>query len=100
MPAPVVCPPLVDRAKSGFGVPLAAWFRGPLRRLPDEILLDPRALGRGYFRREYVAGLIDDHLTGRRDNSSRIWALLQLELWLRMYVDPAMEPAPVTVSAT
>jgi asparagine synthase (glutamine-hydrolysing) len=78
---------ILHRPKSGFGVPIRTWLRGPLRHLPAEILLDGRAVERGYFRDEYVRGLIDDHIRGARDNAYRIWALIQLELWLRTFVD-------------
>jgi asparagine synthase (glutamine-hydrolysing) len=78
---------LLERPKWGFGVPIDSWLRRPLRRLPAEILLDRRSVERGFFRREYVAGLIDDHVSGRRNNANRIWALIQLELWLRTFVD-------------
>ena len=78
---------LLDRPKWGFGVPLDSWLRGPLRELPREILLDPTALDRNFFREEYVRGLISDHVSGARDNASRLWALIQLELWLRTFVD-------------
>ena len=78
---------LLDRPKWGFGVPIDAWLRGPLRHLPDEILLDPATVGRGFFRCEYVEGLIGDHRSGARNNANRIWALIQLELWQRTFVD-------------
>jgi asparagine synthase (glutamine-hydrolysing) len=82
---------LLDRPKWGFGVPIDAWLRGPLRRLPSEILLDPRSTERGFFREEYVRGLIDDHVSDRRNNANRIWALIQLELWLRTFVDANLD---------
>ncbi len=78
---------LLDRPKRGFGVPLDTWLRGPLRDLPREILLDPSALERGFFREEYVRGMIEDHVEGARNNANRLWALIQLELWLRTFVD-------------
>jgi len=89
---------ILDRRKMGFGVPLAEWFRGPLRDLPGEILLDTRSLGRGYFRERAIRDLIDRHQRGAEDTSNRIWALLQLELWLRTYVD-AERPQQVAMSA-
>jgi asparagine synthase (glutamine-hydrolysing) len=78
---------ILDRPKQGFGVPIAEWFRGSLRSLPREILLDPTARARGIFKPEYVEGLIADHQAGARDNAYRIWALIQLELWQRTFVD-------------
>ena len=82
---------VLDRPKSGFSVPIAAWFRGPLRDLPREILLDEESRVRGLFREEYVRDLIDQHHAGTRDNSSRIWALIQLELWFRTFVDSRID---------
>lgn len=88
---------ILDRPKMGFSVPLADWFRGGLRDLPKEVLLDRRSLERGIFREHALRALIDDHLTGRADNSLKLWALLQLELWFRSYVDAAV-PAPPVLS--
>jgi asparagine synthase (glutamine-hydrolysing) len=85
---------ILDRPKQGFGVPIKEWFRGPLRSLPGEVLLDPVATARGMFRSEYVEGLIADHQSGARDNAYRIWALVQLELWQRTFVD-RLESGPL-----
>ena len=81
---------ILDRPKRGFGSPMSAWFRGPLSALPAEVLLDPSA-DRGWFRRETVRSLIDDHVHARRDNMTKLWALLQLELWLRTYIEDRRE---------
>jgi asparagine synthase (glutamine-hydrolysing) len=78
---------ILDRPKMGFGVPLGRWFREDLRSLPADVLLDPRTLGRGYFREQELAALIEDHRSGVADNSARLWSLLQLELWHREVVD-------------
>jgi asparagine synthase (glutamine-hydrolysing) len=78
---------ILDRPKQGFAVPLERWFRDELRHVPRETLLDSRALGRGYFREERVRELIEQHETGTHDNANKLWALIQLELWLRTYVD-------------
>jgi asparagine synthase (glutamine-hydrolysing) len=85
---------VIDRPKMGFAVPLADWLRGDLRSLPGEVLLDPAATSRGWFRPEAVTRLIDDHVSGATDNAYKLWALLQLELWLRQYIDAAA-PTPV-----
>jgi asparagine synthase (glutamine-hydrolysing) len=88
---------IIDRPKMGFGVPIAHWFRGPLRQLPEEVLLDPMATTRGIFRSDRVRQLIDDHHCGAADNSSKLWALIALELWFRTYID-AFESVPVTLA--
>jgi len=79
--------PIRRRPKMGFGVPLDHWFRNELRDFAREILLDPRTLGRGYFRAPVVHELLEAHQSGRFDHSIRLWALLVLELWQREWVD-------------
>jgi asparagine synthase (glutamine-hydrolysing) len=88
---------VIDRPKMGFGAPIASWFRGALSSLPEDVLLDPVSTGRGMFRREQVRLLIDEHRAGRRDNASKLWSLLVLELWFRTYIDPA-QPALVSLA--
>ena len=86
---------VVDRRKMGFSVPIAAWFRGELRELPREVLLDGRATGRGLFETEEIERMIDRHQDGSgKDYSNHLWALIQLEMWFRTYVDPAVPRPP------
>jgi asparagine synthase (glutamine-hydrolysing) len=75
------------RRKMGFAVPMDHWFRGELRPMLSEVLLDPLATGRGYFRPEVVQQLLDEHDTGRFNHAQRLWSLLILELWHREWVD-------------
>jgi hypothetical protein len=53
----------------------------------SEVLLDPASIARGWFREDTVRSLVDDHVAHRADNTTKLWALLQLELWLRTFVD-------------
>jgi asparagine synthase (glutamine-hydrolysing) len=78
---------IIGRRKMGFGVPVARWFRGELKDLAFDTLLDGRARERGYFRPEAVAAMLNEHLGGRYDHGHRIWALLVLEMWHREFVD-------------
>ena len=78
---------ILHRDKKGFSVPLADWLAGDLRELPRDVLLDRASLERGYFREAAVRRLIDDHVSRRRDNANKLWALIQLELWLRTFID-------------
>jgi asparagine synthase (glutamine-hydrolysing) len=75
------------RQKRGFAVPMDHWFRGELRPMLSEVLLDSRAAGRGYFRLEAVQQLLDEHDTGRFNHAQRLWSLLILELWHREWID-------------
>ena len=78
--------PILRRGKMGFGVPLAAWFRGPLREMLWDNLTGA-FLGRGFVRPAFVRYLLNEHHEGRRDNSHRLWGLLMMELWFRQWLD-------------
>ena len=75
------------RPKMGFGVPIDHWFRNELADTLRETLLSERCLDRGYFRREPIQRLIDDHQSRRWDHAYRLWNLLCLECWHRIYID-------------
>lgn len=80
-------PAILKRRKMGFGVPLEAWFKGPLRDLARDVLTSERSVKRGYFRPESLKRLYEEHQAGKIDHSSRIWALVMLEYWHRVYMD-------------
>jgi asparagine synthase (glutamine-hydrolysing) len=80
-------PAILKRKKMGFGVPISRWFRKELKDYIYEILLDRKTLNRGYFKREGIERLLNDHIALRYDHSARIWALLFLEIWFRAFMD-------------
>ncbi|GAB6067003.1 amidotransferase 1, exosortase A system-associated [Methylothermus subterraneus] len=71
------------RPKMGFAVPLASWFRGPLRDRVRAALLGERMLDTGWFNPAFLRTLVEQHQLGLRDFSAPIWALLMLEAFLR-----------------
>ncbi len=71
------------RPKMGFAVPLERWFRGPLRERVREALLGERLVGTGFFDRNYLRHLVDQHESGLRDYSSSLWSLLMFDAFLR-----------------
>ena len=75
-------PELDNRPKTGFGVPLDHWFRGPLKERVREILGDPRNPATSYFRPETVQKLLAEHFSGAFDHAARIWALLVLSFFM------------------
>jgi len=85
---------VLSHRKVGFSVPLGEWFRGPLRAFVEETLLSERALARGLFRPEYVRALVREHMAGRRDLSSKLWSLLNVELWHRIWIDGERPQGP------
>jgi len=80
-------PEILSRPKTGFGVPLAKWFRGELSGLLRGTLLDDRAAKRGLFDRRFLEKMVGEQIDGRRDWSYRLWAFLLLELWFREFID-------------
>ena len=87
---------IIDRPKKGFSVPLDHWFRNELREMTADVLLDSRAMGRGYFRTATVRRMIDEHVRSERTWHEQLWNLLMLELWHRMFIDD--RPARARVS--
>jgi asparagine synthase (glutamine-hydrolysing) len=84
--ARLVPPSVVYRPKKGFAIPLASWLRGPLKRPLEVLLTHPRFERRGYFEKSEVRSRIARHMAGE-DHAAKLWALLWLELWFRMFVD-------------
>lgn len=86
------------RPKMGFAVPLARWFRGPLRqRVRDSLLAGPMLDG-GWLEPSVVRQLVDEHQSGVRDHSTPLWALLMFDAFLRQSMGAA-SPAPMAVAA-
>lgn len=81
---------ILGRAKQGFAVPVAAWFRGELRKMGEDVLLSSSSLSRGYFRREGLEALLRAHFRGEADHGYKLWALLNLELWHRRFMDKSI----------
>jgi asparagine synthase (glutamine-hydrolysing) len=92
---------LVRRPKMGFGVPLEQWFRHELREYSRQVLLDPIASGRGYFRPDAVQRMLQEHQSGVFDHAYRLWGLLFFELWHRRWIDnqPSRSVVPASVVA-
>ena len=78
---------IIYRKKHGFGVPIGYWFRSSLKDYVRDLLLCPRALERGYFRKESVRSLVEEHQSGKRDHGHRLWALLTFEIWHQVFID-------------
>ena len=87
-------PDILDRRKQGFGVPLDVWFRGGLTEVFGDVLGSARTRQRGLFEPAFIGRLVQEHLSGRRDHTLRLWQLLVFELWQRHYVDAPVAAAP------
>lgn len=78
----------LDRPKQGFALPLKHWMRAQLKDDTAGLLLEPRTLQRGYFRKPQIERLLSEHQRGERDHSTALWQLLAFELWHRNYLEP------------
>ena len=78
---------ILTRRKMGFPVPFSEWMRGSGAGLARDVLLDARARQRGITNPGAVSALIDAHAYGSTDAGDAIWALLNLELWYRTFID-------------
>jgi len=80
---------ILTRPKMGFPVPFGRWARGAWNGVVHDVLLDRRTRERGVIDASAVAALLRDHHEGRRNGGDAIWALLNLELWYRTFIDGA-----------
>ena len=74
---------ILYRPKMGFSVPLAGWFRGPLRQQVRDAVLGPVMTDSGYFNPRFLREMVDEHQSGARDYSVSLWSLLMFEAFLR-----------------
>jgi asparagine synthase (glutamine-hydrolysing) len=81
--APYLPPEILYRPKMGFAVPLAQWFRGPLRQQIRDAVLGPVLAETGWFNAAYLLRLVEDHQSGLRNYSTPLWTLLMFESFLR-----------------
>ena len=73
---------LVERPKMGFGIPLDAWLRGPLREWAEALLAKDRLRGEGFLNPAPVREKWHEHLTGRRNWAYHLWGVLMFQAWL------------------
>lgn len=76
---------VIYRPKKGFSLPLAVWFRGPLKAYTEAVLDERKLAGGGLLRPPYVRRLLDEHCSGRANHEEKIFALLSFVTWQRIY---------------
>ena len=73
---------LFERPKTGFAIPIGEWIKGPLRPWAEELLDERRLTAEGWFDAATVRRRWHDHLSGRRDSTPALWAVLMFQAWL------------------
>ena len=80
-------PGILTRPKMGFPVPFSGWVHRTWNDVARDVLLDRRTCQRGLIDPAAVSRLLDEHCLGQRDGGDAIWALMNLELWYRTFID-------------
>lgn len=83
---------LIYRPKQGFSLPLKHWLRKDFAPVVEELLPNGSLVRDKWFRPEAIRGYIDQHAAKQADHTHRLWALLWLEIWHRMFIDKTMKP--------
>jgi asparagine synthase (glutamine-hydrolysing) len=78
---------ILERKKRGFGTPMGAWFKGALAPLVRQMLSPEAIERRGLFDPRAVSALIAAHDASRIDGTDRLLALLNFEIWARLYLE-------------
>src|SRR5918994_1282119 len=85
---------ILTRKKMGFPVPVGRWLRDDFWPVVQEFVLGPRATSRGYFDRGSLARMAEEHRSGRAKHGDRLWLLVNLEIWQRVFCE-GEDPAAV-----
>jgi asparagine synthase (glutamine-hydrolysing) len=83
----LVPPAILSRKKMGFPVPVGRWLSNAFRPLVDEFVLGPRASERRLFNDTALRGLVAEHMSGAAAHGDRLWLLINLEIWQRIFHD-------------
>lgn len=73
---------IIERPKAGFTVPLGEWLRGPLRDWAEALIDEQRLRNEGYLNPAIVRDIWREHISEKRDWSSRLWHILMFQAWL------------------
>jgi asparagine synthase (glutamine-hydrolysing) len=89
---------IATRAKKGFGIPVAAWFKNELRDALQDELSPARLRRQGLFDPAGVQALVSEHMAGRRDHRKQLWTLFVFQLWHRRWLENRVS-RPLSASA-
>ena len=73
---------LTERPKMGFGIPLDAWLRGPLRDWAEDLLNEKRLQKEGYYNSRLIRDKWEEHLSGKKNWQHQLWNVLMFQSWI------------------
>ena len=82
---------IVERPKTGFGIPLGEWLRGPLREWAEELLSPDKISKGGYLDPKPVRRTWEEHLTGVKNHDGPLWGVLMFQAWLKAGMNESTE---------
>lgn len=78
---------ILKRGKMGFPVPVGSWLKDQYWSLVEEFVLGHRARTRGLFDTAFINALAQEHRSGHANHADRLWLLINLEIWQRIFID-------------
>ncbi|MCK4783721.1 MAG: asparagine synthase (glutamine-hydrolyzing) [Desulfobacteraceae bacterium] len=78
---------IIENRKQGFSAPDQSWYMQQLVQYIKGIILSERSLERGFFQKEYLERVLDEHTKGKANHRLLIWSLLSFEWWNRIFID-------------
>lgn len=78
---------ILYRRKQGFTPPDKTWYRERTYAYIHELVLGDRTLDRGFFQRDALTGILDEHVAGKANHRFLLWSLIFFEWMNRIFVD-------------
>ncbi len=91
---------IIENRKQGFSPPDQSWYMQKLVKYIKSLILSERSLDRGYFYREYIEKVLEEHISGKVNHRLLIWSLLSFEWWNRLFVDGEQIDEPFVPNGT
>jgi asparagine synthase (glutamine-hydrolysing) len=73
---------LIERPKSGFGIPVGEWLKGPLQEWAEDLLSEQKLKNGGYFDVKQVRKVWEQHSSGKKNQQYQLWSVLMFQAWL------------------